>query len=147
MRPNRSAARPSPITSAICASPVCASAARPASASSTPPNAADIRTSGLSPSPFSARITSATSSALPSDAASGWFMSVTTAEVRQPAALAVPTSACANARASSPVFMKAPLPAFTSSTSASGDAASFLDRIEAVIRSRLSTVAVTSRIA
>ena len=43
--------------------------------------------------------------------------------------------------------MKAPVPSLTSSTSASRPAASFFDRIEAVIRSIDSTVAVTSRIA
>ena len=43
--------------------------------------------------------------------------------------------------------MNAPLPTFTSITSASSPAASFFDRIEAVISGMLSTVAVTSRIA
>ena len=42
---------------------------------------------------------------------------------------------------------KAPLPNLTSSTSPSRPAASFLERMEAVIKSTLSTVAVTSRIA
>ena len=53
----------------------------------------------------------------------------------------------ASALASSRVAMKAPLPHFTSSTNPSSPAASFFDRIEAVIRSMLSTVPVTSRIA
>ena len=43
--------------------------------------------------------------------------------------------------------MKAPLPVFTSITSPSSPAASFLERIEAVISGMDSTVAVTSRIA
>ncbi len=43
--------------------------------------------------------------------------------------------------------MKAPLPTFTSSTSASSPAASFFDRMLAVIKGSDSTVAVTSRIA
>jgi hypothetical protein len=43
--------------------------------------------------------------------------------------------------------MKAPDPHFTSRTSASNPADSFFDRIDAVIRSMLSTVDVTSRIA
>ena len=43
--------------------------------------------------------------------------------------------------------MKAPEPVLTSRTSASRPAASFFDRIEAVIRSINSTVAVTSRMA
>ena len=41
--------------------------------------------------------------------------------------------------------MKAPVPALTSRTSASSPAASFFDRIEAVMRSIDSTVPVTSR--
>ena len=92
-------------------------------------------------------MTSITSSALPAEEASGWFMSVISAVVRHPAPLAVETSEPASASASSMLFMKAPLPTFTSSTRASSPAASFFDRIEAVIRSMLSTVAVTSRIA
>ena len=90
---------------------------------------------------------SATSTALPSAGASGWFMSEISAAVRQPAPFAVSTSARASVRASSAVFMKAPLPTFTSRTSAPSPAASFLDRIEAVMRSTDSTVAVTSRTA
>ena len=43
--------------------------------------------------------------------------------------------------------MKAPLPIFTSSTSELSPAASFFDRMEAVISGTDSTVAVTSRIA
>jgi hypothetical protein len=59
----------------------------------------------------------------------------------------VSTSERASARASSIVAMKAPEPALTSSTSASSPAASFFDRMEAVMRSIDSTVEVTSRIA
>ena len=44
-------------------------------------------------------------------------------------------------------FIKAPLPHLTSKIRPCNPAASFLDRIEAVIKSRLSTVEVTSRIA
>ena len=91
-------------------------------------------------------MTSITSSALPAAVASGWLMSVISAVVMQPAPCAVATRARARALASSIVFMKAPEPTFTSSTSPSSPAASFLDRIEAVIRSMLSTVPVTSRI-
>ncbi|CRZ96941.1 Uncharacterised protein [Vibrio cholerae] len=43
--------------------------------------------------------------------------------------------------------MKAPEPTFTSITSDSRPAASFLERIEAVISEMLSTVAVISRVA
>ena len=55
--------------------------------------------------------------------------------------------AIAGATASASVFMNAPDPHFTSSTSPSSPAASFFDRIDAVMRSMLSTVPDTSRIA
>ena len=74
-------------------------------------------------------------------------MSEITAAVRQPDSFAVVTSASASDLASCMVFMKAPDPILTSSTRPSSPAASFLDRIDAVMRSRLSTVEVTSRIA
>ena len=51
------------------------------------------------------------------------------------------------ARAVSISFIKAPLPVFTSSTKPSKPPANFLDKIEAVIKSMLSTVDVTSRTA
>ena len=74
-------------------------------------------------------------------------MSVISALVMQPAPCAVLTSDRASASARSGVFMNAPEPHFTSSTSASSPAASFFDRIDAVIRSIDSTVPDTSRIA
>ena len=74
-------------------------------------------------------------------------MSVISARVGQPAPVATSTSASASARASCSVAMKAPEPVFTSRTSASRPAASFFDRIEAVMRSIDSTVPVTSRMA
>ncbi len=84
---------------------------------------------------------------MPAAGASGWLMSVKSARLGQPAPVAVSTSARASATASSSRAMKAPEPAFTSSTSPSSPAASFFDRIDAVIRSTLSTVPVTSRTA
>ena len=74
-------------------------------------------------------------------------MSVIRADVLHPAPLAVATRDSAKASASASVFMKAPEPHLTSSTKASSPAASFFDRMEAVIRSIDSTVAETSRIA
>ena len=62
-------------------------------------------------------------------------MSVISARVGQPAPFATSTSARASARASSRLAMKAPEPDFTSRISASSPAASFFDRIEAVMRS------------
>ena len=79
--------------------------------------------------------------ALPAALASGASMSVISATVRRPAPFATATMLSASARASRRLAMKAPEPCFTSMTSPSSPAASFFDRIEAVIRSRDSTVA------
>ena len=57
----------------------------------------------------------------------------------------VSTISWASYSASARFFMNAPLPVFTSSTSASIPSAIFLLMIEAQIRKGLSTVAVTSR--
>ena len=89
----------------------------------------------------------ATSSALPNAGAKGSSISVISAAVGQPAPLATSTKARAKAVASLWVFINAPEPTFTSKTSPCRPADSFFDKIEAVIRSTLSTVPVTSRIA
>ena len=57
----------------------------------------------------------------------------------------IPTIVCARRRASTCFFMNAPLPTFTSSTSASMPSASFFDMIDEEISGIDSTVAVTSR--
>ena len=57
----------------------------------------------------------------------------------------MPTMVCARRRASTCFFMNAPLPTFTSNTSASMPSASFLLMIDDEIRGIDSTVAVTSR--
>ena len=57
----------------------------------------------------------------------------------------MPTIACARRRASTCFFMNAPLPTFTSSTSASRPSAIFFDMIEEAISGIDSTVPVTSR--
>ncbi len=57
----------------------------------------------------------------------------------------IPTIICASRRASTCFFMNAPLPTFTSSTSASTPSASFFDMIDDAISGIDSTVAVTSR--
>ena len=92
-------------------------------------------------------IASRTSTALPAVVPSTWFMSVTSACVGRPAPTATSTRLRAKVSAVAASVQKAPLPSFTSITSASSPAASFFDRIDAVIRSILSTVADTSRIA
>ena len=90
---------------------------------------------------------SCTSTTLPQLWPSTWFMSVIKARVGNPAPLATDTSDCASCRAMAGVPAKAPLPTFTSSTRPCRPAASFLDRMLAVISAMDSTVAVTSRIA
>ena len=74
-------------------------------------------------------------------------MSVSSASVGKPAPQPVCTRLFASVRASASVRMNAPLPTFTSSTRACSPAASFFDRIEAVMSGIDSTVAVTSRMA
>jgi hypothetical protein len=86
------------------------------------------------------------SSALPAALASGSFMSVINAPVFVPAPLATATRLSASSRDLSSVGMNAPEPVFTSRISAWRPAASFFDRIEAVISETFSTVPVTSRI-
>ena len=63
----------------------------------------------------------------------------------RPQALPMATMFRARMRASSGVFIKAPEPAFTSSTIFFEPAASFFDMMLDVIRGMESTVAVTSR--
>ncbi len=70
---------------------------------------------------------------------------VRSASVRTPLRSAMPTSHVARWRASSVVFMNAPRPTLTSSTSAPMPSAIFLLRIDAQISGMLSTVPVTSR--
>jgi hypothetical protein len=82
---------------------------------------------------------------LPAADASGSFMPVISAEVLSPAPLATSTRLAASSAASRLRAMNAPLPSFTSSTSDCRPAASFFDRIEAVMSGTDSTVAVTSR--
>jgi len=72
-------------------------------------------------------------------------MSVIRATVGSPAPVATWAMLCANSRAFGRLGMNAPLPHFTSIARPSRPAANFFDRIEAVIRPMLSTVAVTSR--
>ena len=74
-------------------------------------------------------------------------MSVIKALVGSPAAVATSTRLRAKACACESSAITAPLPTFTSITSACRPAANFLLRMLAVIRSSDSTVAVTSRIA
>ena len=88
-----------------------------------------------------------TSTELPAADASGSFMSVMRALVFSPAPLATSTRLFASVRASSISAMNAPEPVFTSSTRPCSPAASFFDRIEAVMSGTDSTVAVTSRMA
>ena len=86
-----------------------------------------------------------TSTAFPTARPSGACMAVMTASVRTPEARPVATSDSARRRESASVFMNAPLPVLTSSTSASMPSAIFLLMMDAVMSGMLSTVPVTSR--
>ena len=72
-------------------------------------------------------------------------MSVMCASVFTPAPFPTRTSESASRSASARVFMKAPEPHFTSSTSRSIPSASFLERMEAVMSEMFGTVAVSFR--
>ena len=102
-----------------------------------------IRSAG--PRPFITSRHSTTSFALPTARPSGQFCAVITAWVFTPAALPMPTSMRASVRASRSVFMNAPSPDFTSSTSAFTPSAIFLLMMEAAISGMHSIVPVTSR--
>ncbi len=147
IRSNISAAWPLVSASRSFAAAPAGSDSTPAKTSNSAPNASVNSINRLFLGSVSASITTAISSALPAAEASGWFISVISAAVLQPAPLAVLTRDNASARASSSVSMNAPVPTFTSKISESSPAASFFDRIDAVIRSTLSTVDVTSRTA
>ena len=95
--------------------------------------------------PLSRSTDSTSSIQLPATDPSGCPISVISATVRVPAASAVATISAARYSASSRLRRKAPDPVFTSSTSASRPAASFLLKIEAQINPGLSTVPVRSR--
>lgn len=72
-------------------------------------------------------------------------MSVRSATVFTPWSVPRPTIVEASSRASSMVFMKAPVPTFTSRTSEPVPSAIFLDMIEEAMSGIASTVPVTSR--
>ncbi|KOS78175.1 hypothetical protein DM46_4636 [Burkholderia mallei] len=97
--------------------------------------------------PVRKSIAQRTSIALPAHGASAWFMSVSVAAVLIPAPLPTSTMLRASSADCSALGMNAPEPTFTSIASAPTPAASFFDRIDAVISEIDSTVAVTSRTA
>ncbi len=138
-----------PAPASIRPAPSSASAASPPSASASPPSATvRSHSAALTEVPVSVSITSITSSALPAAVASGCAHVGDQRRGHAARPLRRRDQRAGQRLGLAPcVFMKAPDPHFTSSTSASSPAASFFDRIEAVIRSMLSTVPVTSRIA
>ncbi len=83
--------------------------------------------------------------AFPTASPSGCDMSVTATLVRRPQPRARAAHIEASSSAASGVFMKAPLPAFTSSSTRSDSTASFLLMTLAAISGMLGTVAVASR--
>ena len=88
---------------------------------------------------------SATSTALPTARPSGVSILVSKAEVATPCSAPSVTMVWASSRACGSSRMNAPLPTFTSSTSAAVPSAIFLDMIELAISGIDSTVPVTSR--
>ncbi len=72
-------------------------------------------------------------------------MSVSNATVRTPASVPSPTIVAASSRARARSFMNAPVPTFTSRTSAPVPSAIFLLMIDEAISGIASTVPVTSR--
>ena len=97
------------------------------------------------PWPFKVSITSRISKALPMAWPRGRSISVRTALTERPFSLPISTIAFARARASSKVFIKAPLPTLTSRRIASAPEANFLLITDDAMRGILSTVPVTSR--
>ena len=145
MRRNRSSASPE---STAWRTRLLASAsfdATPASTSIRPASASESSSRSAGPCPFKTSIDSITSFAFPIARPSGESILVITASVRTPDACPIATSDSASRRESDSVFMNAPLPVFTSRTSASIPSAIFLLMIEALISGMLSTVPVTSR--
>ena len=108
-------------------------------------NSTETSIKSFGPRPLSTSTHSTTSSALPTARPSGASIAVTTASVRTPDAFPIETSDSARRRESASVFMNAPPPVFTSSTSASMPSAIFLLMIDALMSGMLSTVPVTSR--
>ena len=88
---------------------------------------------------------SSTSTALPTARPSGVSIRVSNAEVATPFSSPRVTMVWASSRAWASSTMNAPLPTFTSSTSAPVPSAIFLDMIELAISGIDSTVPVTSR--
>ncbi len=102
-------------------------------------------TTSAGPPPASTSTDSRTSSALPAVNPSGVDMSVSRATVCTPWAPPSSTIVRASSRASASVFMNAPVPTFTSRTSADDPSAIFLDMIDDAMSGIDSTVPVTSR--
>ncbi len=117
----------------------------PASTSISAASARVTSTRSGGPSPRSTATDSATSTALPTARPSGVSIRVSSAVVRTPCSPPSVTMAVASARALAMSGMNAPVPTFTSSTSAAVPSAIFLDMIELAISGIDSTVPVTSR--
>ncbi len=119
--------------------------ANPQRTSSSAPSSIVSIVKSLGPSPFSVAIASSTSRWLPTAKPNGWSMAVMSATVFLPKAWPIATISSASLRASCSSRIKAPLPAFTSSTMYCAPAAIFLLITEEAINGMQSTVAVTSR--
>ena len=139
--------RPSPSARAWPAifRPVSASGARPPRKAIAPVSSSTSSVKSAGPLPRRVSIASRTSRAFPTASPRGWSMSVIRAAIFRPALRPMATISRASSRASPRSFMKAPLPHFTSSRTASLPDASFLLIILLAIRLLFSTVPVTSR--
>ena len=148
IRAKHSAARPSVRAWTIFPSPSFASLANPPRVRSCPPSATvtSLRR-GKSFKPHKNSNAFFISSELPATGARGCSISVRSAAVLQPVPFAPLTKERASVRASEGSLINAPFPILTSRTKPSKPAASFFERMEAVIRSILSTVEVISRMA
>ena len=121
------------------------SSSSPATTSIWLANVTDNSVTSAGPRPFKVSKLSMISSALPTARPSGASIAVSTARVGNPTRRPISTIASASWRAWPTVFMNAPRPTLTSSTSASAPSAIFLLMIEDAISGTLSIVPVTSR--
>src|SRR5712692_2895730 len=144
---SRSLSRPLPSVSArsmIASARLASRALRPRTSISAPARRAS-RTRSPGPRPCSVSIASATSSALPTARPSGWSMSVSSQVTARPCATPIATIARARARADRRSFMNAPLPTFTSSTTAFAPAAIFFNMMLDAMSEIAGTLPVASR--
>ena len=144
---SRSFSNPPPPSNALRTHPRALSSEDSMPATSTIRAAKSIDTASRSAGPWPRSVAhhSAISRALPTARPRGASIVVSTARILTPDASPMAIRRSASSRAANAVFMNAPRPTVTSSTSPSRSTASFLLIIDAAISGMLSTVAVASR--